>query len=183
MVNILDPASNHKSGYRRHVFGDTVLCIPERYVHVEPRGVGAQGIVWWVKQESDRVQCRGNPIFLLERKKKVHDIFLPGSYLVFSLSVKGNPNLWIAERKKGFRVRKRFRINKLRTSLLFIFSNKNKLRLFWMLFLIFLAYVHWFGNRFNGSCMQIGIVDILEPLKCCDPCRLFHEVIYSLQYL
>ena len=46
MVNILDPALNHKSGYSRHVFGDTALCIPERYIHVEPRGVGAQGIVW-----------------------------------------------------------------------------------------------------------------------------------------
>jgi len=42
-------SSNIRGGYRRHVFGDTELCIPERYVDVVPRGVGAQGIVWWVK--------------------------------------------------------------------------------------------------------------------------------------
>jgi len=39
-------SSNIRSGYRRHIFGDTELCIPERYVDVVPRGVGAQGIVW-----------------------------------------------------------------------------------------------------------------------------------------
>lgn len=44
--NMLRSAANHKAEYRRHVFGDTVLCVPERYINVEPRGVGAQGIVW-----------------------------------------------------------------------------------------------------------------------------------------
>ncbi|KAI4503139.1 hypothetical protein M0802_002183 [Mischocyttarus mexicanus] len=40
----MEPA-NVRSGYHRRVFGDTELCIPERYVDVEPRGVGAQGVV------------------------------------------------------------------------------------------------------------------------------------------
>ncbi|XP_023289536.1 stress-activated protein kinase JNK-like isoform X1 [Orussus abietinus] len=38
-------AGNVRSGYHRYVCGDTEFCIPERYVNVEPRGTGAQGVV------------------------------------------------------------------------------------------------------------------------------------------
>lgn len=59
--------SSNVQNYRRHVFGDTELCIPERYVDVVPRGVGAQGIVWWVKIHGPRdasYDAAGLPIFL-----------------------------------------------------------------------------------------------------------------------
>lgn len=39
-------SSNVRSGYRTSIFGDTVFCMPERYVDVVPRGIGAQGTVW-----------------------------------------------------------------------------------------------------------------------------------------
>lgn len=32
-------------------FGDTKFSVPSRYLDLAPKGVGAQGMVWWVKKE------------------------------------------------------------------------------------------------------------------------------------
>lgn len=32
-------------------FGDTEFSVPIRYLDLAPKGVGAQGMVWWVKEE------------------------------------------------------------------------------------------------------------------------------------
>ena len=32
-------------------FGDTEFSVPSRYLDLAPKGVGAQGMVWWVKEE------------------------------------------------------------------------------------------------------------------------------------
>lgn len=32
-------------------FGDTEFSVPSRYLELAPKGVGAQGMVWWVEEE------------------------------------------------------------------------------------------------------------------------------------
>lgn len=35
-----------RTGFIKYEFGDTKFCVPERYTNLEPKGGGAQGLVW-----------------------------------------------------------------------------------------------------------------------------------------
>lgn len=42
-----------KPGFQRYLFGDAEFWVPERYVELEPKGGGAQGLVWWVRGKKE----------------------------------------------------------------------------------------------------------------------------------
>lgn len=35
-----------RHGFVQHEFGDTEFWVPQRYTNLEPKGGGAQGLVW-----------------------------------------------------------------------------------------------------------------------------------------
>lgn len=35
-----------RDGFVRHILGDTEFWVPERYINLQPKGGGAQGLVW-----------------------------------------------------------------------------------------------------------------------------------------
>jgi hypothetical protein len=38
--------SSVRPGFTQHIFGDTEFWVPDHYVNLEPKGGGAQGLVW-----------------------------------------------------------------------------------------------------------------------------------------